>query len=91
MTNLLSLSTETLIHIAQYFEKPYELRGIAAANRRLHDIFNPEIYRIAIKNENPKVTIAAAHDGKLDTLKVAAAFSADLNRAYHRRVTAQHS
>ncbi|KAF6811372.1 ankyrin repeat domain protein [Colletotrichum musicola] len=80
MANLESLPTETHIQIARYCDKTSELAGIARASRRLHQTFNPELYRIAIKNDDPRITIVAAAKGQLDTLKIAASFSADLNR-----------
>ncbi|KAF6786794.1 ankyrin repeat domain protein [Colletotrichum sojae] len=82
MPNLLSLATETLAHIAQFCDEPSQVVEIVRASRRLHEIFHPELYRIAIETQHPGMTVLAAAEGRLETLKTAASFSADLNREY---------
>ncbi|KAF4832508.1 hypothetical protein CGCTS75_v004617 [Colletotrichum tropicale] len=56
------------------------MSSLCQASKRLRQIINPSLYKAAIKT--PHFLSATARDGKLDTLKVAASFGADLNRVY---------
>ncbi|KAH0431635.1 hypothetical protein CcaCcLH18_06939 [Colletotrichum camelliae] len=56
------------------------VNSLCQASKRLHQIINPSLYKAAVKN--PHFLSVTARDGKLDTLKVAALFGADLNRVY---------
>ncbi|KAK2779730.1 ankyrin repeat domain protein [Colletotrichum kahawae] len=56
------------------------VNSLCQASKRLHQIINPSLYKAAIKK--PHFLSVTARDGKLDTLKVAALFGADLNRVY---------
>lgn len=83
MASLSSLAPEILAHIAHFCDEPSQLAGMARTSRKLHDIFNPKLWSTAVKMKHPGITVLAAAEGQLATLKVAAAYSADLNRAYY--------
>ncbi|KAI8191214.1 Tankyrase-1 [Colletotrichum sp. SAR 10_75] len=53
--------------------------SLCRVNRRFHSIFEPLLYRAAIATENNVITTLAARDGRLDTLKKAVEYGADLN------------
>ncbi|KAI8158494.1 hypothetical protein K4K49_002666 [Colletotrichum sp. SAR 10_70] len=58
----------------------FSVNSLCQASKRLHQIINPSLYKAAIKT--PHFLSVTALDGKLDTLKIAALFGADLNRVY---------
>uniref|UniRef100_L2FHL3 Ankyrin repeat protein n=1 Tax=Colletotrichum fructicola (strain Nara gc5) TaxID=1213859 RepID=L2FHL3_COLFN len=52
---------------------------LARVNRRFHSIFEPILYRTAVKAKNNAITTLAARDDRLETLKKAVEYGADLN------------
>ncbi|WYZ42634.1 hypothetical protein EsH8_VI_000333 [Colletotrichum jinshuiense] len=78
----MKLPAEVLLNIAQYCDTLSSIDAVARVNRRFHDVFNPELYRTAVANGLPEVTVLAAAAGNLETLKLAAAYGADLAGIY---------
>ncbi|KAI8151338.1 hypothetical protein KHU50_012198 [Colletotrichum sp. SAR 10_65] len=80
-TRLTTTPPEILLAIADLLSQA-ALHALALANKRLYDVINPALYAQSVKNEAPDITVLAARDGNLDTLKMAASFGADMNRVY---------
>ncbi|KAF4877759.1 Ankyrin repeat domain-containing protein 16 [Colletotrichum siamense] len=80
-TRLTTMPPEILLVIADLLPQA-ALRALALANKRLYDVINPVLYAQSVKDEAPDITVLAARDGNLDTLKMAASFGADMNRVY---------
>ncbi|KAJ3957533.1 hypothetical protein N0V92_005892 [Colletotrichum tropicale] len=59
--------------------RQYLIGCLARVNRRFHSIFNPILYRTAVRTQNNAITTLAARDGRLETLKKAVQYGADLN------------
>ncbi|KAH0431637.1 hypothetical protein CcaCcLH18_06941 [Colletotrichum camelliae] len=80
-TRLTTMPPEILLAIADLIPQA-ALHALALANKRLYDVINPALYAQSVKGEAPDITVLAARDGNLDTLKMAASFGADMNRVY---------
>ncbi|KAF4832509.1 Ankyrin repeat domain-containing protein 16 [Colletotrichum tropicale] len=80
-TRLTTMPPELLLAIADLLPQA-ALRALSLTNKRLYDVINPVLYAQSVKNEAPDITVLAARDGNLDTLKMAASFGADMNRVY---------
>ncbi|KAI8231911.1 putative ankyrin repeat protein [Colletotrichum sp. SAR 10_99] len=80
-TRLTTTPPEILLAIADLLSQA-ALHALALANKRLYDVINPALYAQSVKNEAPDITVLAARDENLDTLKMAASFGADMNRVY---------
>ncbi|KAF4822739.1 NF-kappa-B inhibitor cactus [Colletotrichum siamense] len=80
-TKLTTMPPEILLAIADLLPQA-ALRALSLTNKRLYDVINPVLYAQSVKNEAPDITVLAARDGNLDTLKMAASFGADMNRVY---------
>ncbi|KAJ0316643.1 hypothetical protein Brms1b_005361 [Colletotrichum noveboracense] len=80
-TRLTTMPPEILLAIADLLPQA-ALHALALANKRLYDVVNPALYAQSVKDEAPDITVLAARDGNLDTLKMAASFGADMNRVY---------
>ncbi|KAI8191215.1 putative ankyrin repeat protein [Colletotrichum sp. SAR 10_75] len=80
-TRLTTMPPEILLAIADLLPQAV-LRALSLINKRLYDVINPVLYAQSVKNEAPDITVLAARDGNLDTLKMAASFGADMNRVY---------
>ncbi|KAF5494149.1 Ankyrin repeat and protein kinase domain-containing protein 1 [Colletotrichum siamense] len=75
-------SPEIWLEIGYYVDSFHELAALARVNRMLYGIFQVDLYCKAVRQSCTEITVLAAAKGNLDTLKVAAAFGADLNRVY---------
>ncbi|KAK2779727.1 ankyrin repeat domain protein [Colletotrichum kahawae] len=75
-------SPEIWLEIGHYIDSFRELAALARVNRALYGIFHVSLYCRAVGQSCTAITVLAAAKGNLDTLKVAAAFGADLNRVY---------
>ncbi|KAH0431632.1 hypothetical protein CcaCcLH18_06936 [Colletotrichum camelliae] len=75
-------SPEIWLEIGHYIDSFRELAALARVNRALYGIFQVNLYCKAVGQSCTAITVLAAAKGNLDTLKVAAAFGADLNRVY---------
>ncbi|KAI8196302.1 putative ankyrin repeat protein [Colletotrichum sp. SAR 10_76] len=80
-TKLTTMPPEILLAIADLLPQA-ALRALSPTNKRLYDVINPVLYAQSVKDEAPDITVLAARDGNLDTLKMAASFGADMNRVY---------
>ncbi|KAF9871398.1 hypothetical protein CkaCkLH20_11045 [Colletotrichum karsti] len=74
-----SAPTEILCAIAGLLRRS-SLCALAKVNKRLNGIANRTLYTKAIDKGLPDITVLAALNGNIHTLKTAAAFGADLNR-----------
>lgn len=75
-------SPEIWLEIGYYVDSFHGLAALARVNRMLYGIFQVELYCQAVGESCSEITVLAAAKGNLDTLKVAAAFGADMNRVY---------
>ncbi|KAF0323122.1 hypothetical protein GQ607_009666 [Colletotrichum asianum] len=80
-TRLTTMPPEILLAITDLLPQA-ALHALALANKRLYGVINPALYAQSIKDEAPGITVLAARDGNIDTLKMAASFGADMNRVY---------
>ncbi|KAF4832512.1 Serine/threonine-protein phosphatase 6 regulatory ankyrin repeat subunit C [Colletotrichum tropicale] len=81
MAGAMALPAETWLQVAQFSERR-DLAALARTNRRLHSLINRELYRTAMEENMYPLTLGAVKAGNLDTLKVAAAYGADLEVAF---------
>uniref|UniRef100_L2FHK8 Ankyrin repeat domain protein n=1 Tax=Colletotrichum fructicola (strain Nara gc5) TaxID=1213859 RepID=L2FHK8_COLFN len=82
MSTASKASPEIWLEIGYYIDSFHELAALARVNRMLYGIFQVDLYCKAVRQSCTEITVLAAAKGNLDTLKVAAAFGADLNRVY---------
>ncbi|KAE9575332.1 hypothetical protein CGMCC3_g8541 [Colletotrichum fructicola] len=81
MAGAMALPAETWLQIA-HFSKQRDLAALVRTNRRLHSLVNRELYRTAMQENLYPITLGAVKAGNLDTLKVAAAYGADLDMPF---------
>ncbi|KAF5492774.1 Serine/threonine-protein phosphatase 6 regulatory ankyrin repeat subunit B [Colletotrichum fructicola] len=81
MAGAMALPVETWLQIA-HFSKQRDLAALVRTNRRLHSLVNRELYRTAMQENLYPITLGAVKAGNLDTLKVAAAYGADLDMPF---------
>lgn len=81
MAGAMALPAETWLQVAQFSERR-DLAALVRTNRRLHSLINRELYRTAMEENLYPLTLGAVKAGNLDTLKVAAAYGADLDVAF---------
>lgn len=77
-----TLPSELLLHIATYFDTLEFDAVLTLASRRLLDVFRPRLYHAAISVDLPDITVVAAAEGNLETLKVAATYGAQFQGKY---------
>ncbi|EQB56098.1 hypothetical protein CGLO_03937 [Colletotrichum gloeosporioides Cg-14] len=84
MVEASQLVPELWLEIARHFRSRSRTRtaALARVNRYLHSIFQAELYRAAVKDGAPEITIFAAAKGNLETLQVAAKYGARLQDFY---------
>ncbi|KAK1848789.1 ankyrin repeat domain protein [Colletotrichum chrysophilum] len=82
MSTASKASPEIWLEIGYYVDSFHELAALARVNRMLYGIFQVNLYCKAVRQSRTEITVLAAAKGNLDTLKVAAAFGADLNKVY---------
>ncbi|KAI8238401.1 putative ankyrin repeat protein [Colletotrichum sp. SAR 10_86] len=80
-TRFTTMPPEILLAITDLLPQA-ALHALALANKRLYDVINSTLYAQSVKDEARDITVLAARDGNLDTLKMAASFGADMNRVY---------
>ncbi|KAJ0339077.1 hypothetical protein KNSL1_012169 [Colletotrichum chrysophilum] len=80
-TRFTTMPPEILLAITDLLPQA-ALHALALADKRLYDVINSTLYAQSVKDEAPDITVLAARDGNLDTLKMAASFGADMNRVY---------
>ncbi|KAH9234440.1 hypothetical protein K456DRAFT_1695124 [Colletotrichum gloeosporioides 23] len=76
------LMPEIWLEISRHLDKRFEIAALAQVNKFLHSIFQAELYRPAVAEKAPEITVVAAAVGNLETLQVAAKFGADLDNFY---------
>ncbi|TIC93587.1 hypothetical protein CH35J_009145 [Colletotrichum higginsianum] len=77
-----TLPSELLLHIATYFDTLEFDAVLTLVIRRLLDVFRPRLYHAAISVDLPDITVGAAAEGNLETLKVAATYGAQFQGKY---------
>ncbi|KAF3801155.1 hypothetical protein GCG54_00010836 [Colletotrichum gloeosporioides] len=76
------LVPEIWLEISRHLDNRSEIAALAQVNKFLHSIFQAELYRPAVAEKAPEITVVAAAAGNLETLQVAAKFGADLDNFY---------
>ncbi|KAH0426119.1 hypothetical protein CcaCcLH18_10529 [Colletotrichum camelliae] len=82
MAKATQLMPEVWLEISRHLHTRSEIAALAQVNRFLHGIFQTELYRAAVAEKAPEITVVAAAAGNLETLQIAAQFGADLDNFY---------
>ncbi|KAF6803422.1 ankyrin unc44 [Colletotrichum musicola] len=81
-SHLESMPAEMILAIATDDSLRGSLHTLCLVNKSFHAVLNPVLYSTAVKERSPAITVIAARDGNIDTLRLTAAYGADMNSVY---------